>query len=651
MGCGRSRDVEAARDAPSEPPPLPDLAPMAELEALLAEAVRLGMLDRRGGAETRQRVVDGELALDAVRNTWREILGFDDAPLTGDEVEVSIRREHPVFEGARPRSGSLVASAHDDLTSASDDDSSDGDVAADGGEELLKNDVRRLSFLRNLTSRGRVQWDGTELSPPEGGWVPYAVLSCGKFGLGVFRPDDAGRPAAGAPRLQVGDAFLGRPPSDDDAPMVAVRVATASGDVEGLVQRFRDEGGRRRVLVAPAATSPDRPRRAPRVPLSSKLGVLKAACQSLAVPWEDGHIQVILRRETAARDALDLAAALPARDFWKTWRFDIADEPGMDAGGLARECWALIAAGVLDPESKYWRFAATDNVTLQIRPPRDPAAFSPEDAKHYRVAGRLVAKALFDGQTIPAHLNRPMLKHLLAMPVTFSDLEYVDALLYRSCRHVADSADAESLCLTFSYRDRDCARAVDLGPGGADRDVDAANKDEYVARLFKFAMLDVVSKPLGKFLKGFYEVLPLAALNAAAFDPGDLELAIAGLDDVDVADWRAHTEYSQGYDDDDPAVANFWSFVAGLPDEKRAKLLQFVTGTSRLPAGGFANLQGRDGVTKGFELRRRPGGDKAFPVAHTCFNRLDLPAYSDVAVLARILSAILEGDVLGFSGD
>ena len=230
-------------------------------------------------------------------------------------------------------------------------------------------------------------------------------------------------------------------------------------------------------------------------------------------------------------------------------------------------------------------------------------------------------------------------------------LEYVDALLYRSCRHVADSADAEALCLTFSYRDRDCARAVDLGPGGADRDVDASNKDEYVARLFKFAMLDVVSKPLGKFLKGFYEVLPLAALNAAAFDPGDLELAIAGLDDVDVGDWRAHTEYSQGYDDDDPAVANFWSFVAGLPDEKRAKLLQFVTGTSRLPAGGFANLQGRDGVTKGFELRRRPGGDKAFPVAHTCFNRLDLPAYSDVAVLARILSAILEGDVLGFSGD
>ncbi|KAH8059521.1 ubiquitin protein ligase [Aureococcus anophagefferens] len=422
MGCGRSRDVEAARDAPSEPPPLPDLAPMAELEALLAEAVRLGMLDRRGGAETRQRVVDGELALDAVRNTWREILGFDDAPLTGDEVEVSIRREHPVFEGARPRSGSLVASAHDDLTSASDDDSSDGDVAADGGEALLKNDVRRLSFLRNLTSRGRVQWDGTELAPPgEDGWVPYAVLSCGKFGLGVFRPDDAGRPAA------------------------------------------RAAGG--------------------------------------------------------------------ARDFWKTWRFDIADEPGMDAGGLARECWALIAAGVLDPESKYWRFAvrfaATDNVTLQIRPPRDPAAFSPEDAKHYRVAGRLVAKALFDGQTIPAHLNRPMLKHLLAMPVTFSDLE-----------------------------------AVDLGPGGADRDVDASNKDEYVARLFKFAMLDVVSKPLGKFLKGFYEVLPLAALNAAAFDPGDLELAIAGLDDVDVGDWRAHG--IQGYDDDDPAVANFEFWAPGF---------------------------------------------------------------------------------------
>ena len=273
--------------------------------------------------------------------------------------------------------------------------------------------------------------------------------------------------------------------------MLRVRLPPREGDgaeVEGLVQRIRDEGGRRRVLVAVAANSPDRPRRNPRVPLASKLEVLKAACQSLAVPWEEGHVKIVVKRETAATDAVAVASALPIGDFWKTWRFEIDGEPGMDAGGLARECWAMIAAGVLDPASAHWRFAATDNVTLQIRPSREPGRFDvtlqrgcpplgkkktlwvrPErrslvqndwnantrfflkvgrvltlfpprskpfdeaDRLHYRVAGRLVAKALFDLQTIPAHLNRPMLKHLLAMPVTFGDLEYVDALLYRSC--------------------------------------------------------------------------------------------------------------------------------------------------------------------------------------------------------------------------
>ena len=714
-------DEAAAGGGGAAAPALPDMEPMEELEALLAEAVRLGMLDRRGGAETRQRVVDGQLALAAVRQTWREILGLEDAPLTGDEVEVSIRQRREAPEaGTRPRAGSMVANAHDDMTTdtdASDGDDSLEDHARDDDADAVfaaAGDVRRLSFLRKLnTKSGRLRWDGGQTAPPpdRGAWVPYVVLSCGKFGLGVFDVDDANRPAPGGPRLQVGDEVLGLVPADDDELMLRVRLPPREEDgaeVEGLVQRIRDEGGRRRVLCAVAANSPDRPRRNPRVPLASKLEVLKAACQSLAVPWEEGHVKIVVRRETAARDAVAVASALPIGDFWKTWRFEIDGEPGMDAGGLARECWAMIAAGVLDPASAHWRFAATDNVTLQIRPSRGPGRFhvtlqrgrpplgerkhavgppretiarpkrlerdrdarslkswrhvltlalprskpfDEADRLHYRVAGRLVAKALFDLQTIPAHLNRPMLKHLLAMPVTFGDLEYVDALLYRSCKHVYEAEGTEALALTFSYRDRDCDAAVELVPGGALKDVTDENKDEYLARLFKFAMLDVISKPLGNFLKGFYEVLPLAALNAAAFDPGDLELAIAGLDDIDVDDWRKHTDYSQGYADTDAPVLDFWHFVASLPLERRAKLLQFVTGTSRLPAGGFANLQGRDGVTKVFELRKRPGGDRAFPVAHTCFNRLDLPEYSDIAVLSRILSAILDGDVLGFSSD
>jgi hypothetical protein len=98
-------------------------------------------------------------------------------------------------------------------------------------------------------------------------------------------------------------------------------------------------------------------------------------------------------------------------------------------------------------------------------------------------------------------------------------------------------------------------------------------------------------------------------------------------------------------------VATFWIYVEAQPLAKKAKLLQFVTGTSRVPAGGVARLPGRDGTAKPFELRQRPGGDGALPVAHTCFNRLDLPEYSSPELLAAVFDALLAGDVLGFSDD
>lgn len=37
----------------------------------------------------------------------------------------------------------------------------------------------------------------------------------------------------------------------------------------------------------------------------------------------------------------------------------------------------------------------------------------------------------------------------------------------------------------------------------------------------------------------------------------------------------------------------FWKAVESYDDECRARLLQFVTGSSRVPIGGFKALQGR----------------------------------------------------------
>jgi len=63
------------------------------------------------------------------------------------------------------------------------------------------------------------------------------------------------------------------------------------------------------------------------------------------------------------------------------------------------------------------------------------------------------------------------------------------------------------------------------------------------------------------------------------------------MQDIDVDDWQRNTVYRH-YAPQSKQVQWFWQFVRSLDNEKRARLLQFVTGTCRVPVGGFSELIG-----------------------------------------------------------
>ena len=44
-------------------------------------------------------------------------------------------------------------------------------------------------------------------------------------------------------------------------------------------------------------------------------------------------------------------------------------------------------------------------------------------------------------------------------------------------------------------------------------------------------------------------------------------------------------------------VVWFWQYLKEIDNEKRARLLQFVTGTCRIPVGGFGELLGEQLIT------------------------------------------------------
>jgi E3 ubiquitin-protein ligase NEDD4 len=79
--------------------------------------------------------------------------------------------------------------------------------------------------------------------------------------------------------------------------------------------------------------------------------------------------------------------------------------------------------------------------------------------------------------------------------------------------------------------------------------------------------------------------------------------------------------------------------------EQKARLLQFVTGTSRIPVNGFKDLQGSDGP-RHFTVEKS-GDPEQLPKSHTCFNRLDLPPYRSYEALVQKLSIAVE-ETVGF---
>ncbi|KAI3758684.1 hypothetical protein L6452_06255 [Arctium lappa] len=82
-----------------------------------------------------------------------------------------------------------------------------------------------------------------------------------------------------------------------------------------------------------------------------------------------------------------------------------------------------------------------------------------------------------------------------------------------------------------------------------------------------------------------------------------------------VDDLKAHTEYT-GYIVGSNVVVWFWEVVKAFNKEDRARLLEFVTGTSKVPLEGFKALQGISGPQR-FQIHKAYGAPERLPSTHT----------------------------------
>ncbi|XP_074901435.1 E3 ubiquitin-protein ligase NEDD4 isoform X1 [Buteo buteo] len=357
------------------------------------------------------------------------------------------------------------------------------------------------------------------------------------------------------------------------------------------------------------------------------------------------RFEMKIHRSTILEDSYRRIIAVKRADFLKArlW-IEFDGEKGLDYGGVAREWFFLLSKEMFNPYYGLFEYSATDNYTLQINP--NSGLCNEDHLSYFKFIGRVAGMAVYHGKLLDAFFIRPFYKMMLQKPITLHDMESVDSEYYNSLRWILEN-DPTELDLRFIVDEELFGQTHqhELKSGGSEIVVTNKNKRDYIHLVIQWRFVSRVQKQMAAFKEGFFELIPQDLIKI--FDENELELLMCGLGDVDVADWKLHTKYKNGYNINHQVIQWFWKAVLMMDSEKRIRLLQFVTGTSRVPMNGFAELYGSNGPQL-FTVEQW-GSPEKLPRAHTCFNRLDLPPYDSFEDLWDKLLLAIE-NTQGFDG-
>uniref|UniRef100_A0A8C7AX66 E3 ubiquitin-protein ligase SMURF1 n=1 Tax=Neovison vison TaxID=452646 RepID=A0A8C7AX66_NEOVI len=370
--------------------------------------------------------------------------------------------------------------------------------------------------------------------------------------------------------------------------------------------------------------------------LVQKLKVLRHEL-SLQQP-QAGHCRIEVSREEIFEESYRQIMKMRPKDLKKRLMVKFRGEEGLDYGGVAREWLYLLCHEMLNPYYGLFQYS-TDNIyMLQINP---DSSINPDHLSYFHFVGRIMGLAVFHGHYINGGFTVPFYKQLLGKPIQLSDLESVDPELHKSLVWILENDITPVLDHTFCVEHNAFGRILqhELKPNGRNVPVTEENKKEYVRLYVNWRFMRGIEAQFLALQKGFNELIPQHLLKP--FDQKELELIIGGLDKIDVSDWKSNTRLKHCGADSN-IVRWFWQAVETFDEERRARLLQFVTGSTRVPLQGFKALQGAAGPRL-FTIHLIDANTDNLPKAHTCFNRIDIPPYESYEKLyEKLLTAVEE---------
>lgn len=288
---------------------------------------------------------------------------------------------------------------------------------------------------------------------------------------------------------------------------------------------------------------------------------------------------------------------------------------------------------------------------------------------YFKTLGLFIGRALLDSRIIDVNLNKVFLKLLLGKPVrkNIATLKHVDETLARSLERLQTylqarqeiesltalppssrrnklsaltigGAKLQDLSLDFTLPGYD----IELKPGGRMIDVDDSNLEEYLELVLDKTLGSGIAEQVKEFQLGFSMIFPIRDLGI--FSPDELALLCGNTDE----DWSKETleqaiKADHGYNADSRSIRNLVDILSSFDSSERREFLQFMTGSPKLPIGGWRSLN------PPFTVVRKPHeppikADSMLPSVMTCAQYLKLPDYSSKEVLAtQLWRAIRDG--------
>ena len=307
---------------------------------------------------------------------------------------------------------------------------------------------------------------------------------------------------------------------------------------------------------------------------------------------------------------MDIADHLYHNNVLQRWKINFIGEVSYDVGGLLREFFTNIFQILESDKLKLFIPSDSNDFSYILNPFLD---YNEENIRYCKFIGLLMAKALLQNVTINVCFNKLIYKMILQEKIEFEDLVFIDGTLYNSLRNLKENIEYNKLInadnntnilldlgIFYSIEIKDCnnhLHCLDLIENG--RNINPENIDNYIKK--RINLLIGIYEPFIKEIRNsFFRYISKEKIFL--FNSNELELILNGRPFIDLEEWKLYTIYKSPYNKDHQVIKWFWEILSELSQKELSNLLLFSTGASRVPLGGFAELESNKGNISQFTI-------------------------------------------------